>query len=339
MRSNGPSDLKDRRNRFGHYKNDDFPFHLYPSSKEAWYYLRLPTSEEQVNSSWTIGAALPALSSYAPTFPPPYLDLWNVPYPFAADLGVDTKSGSLNTFVESPRHIRAGEDIILKNVLSFDVKVWNPYWVPCDGAYAPPQYVDLGQDQFNSGGTVYYVDYTKIGTFPSQAGPPSYTLNALPYSGHHPYDGGGTTPPSGAPVGFGFTTKGHYGGVSAAGGGKFVKTVNYTVTYNYAAGSIVPNVATTGQAMPCVFDSWTKNYEMNPDVATETQKVPTWTGTPRRGTGIHNPENGGNPSTNANEWECPPPYEEDLKSIQITIRCFDPDSKNIRQVRVVHHFP
>lgn len=37
-------------------------------------------------------------------------------------------------------------------------------------------------------------------------------------------------------------------------------------------------------------------------------------------------------------WECPPPYDAELRGIEITIRCFDPKSGNIRQVRVVKHF-
>ncbi|MDR1485120.1 MAG: prepilin-type N-terminal cleavage/methylation domain-containing protein [Planctomycetaceae bacterium] len=36
-------------------------------------------------------------------------------------------------------------------------------------------------------------------------------------------------------------------------------------------------------------------------------------------------------------WECPPPYDAELRGIEITIRCFDPKSGNIRQVRVVKH--
>jgi hypothetical protein len=36
-------------------------------------------------------------------------------------------------------------------------------------------------------------------------------------------------------------------------------------------------------------------------------------------------------------WENPPPYDEVLRGVEITIRCFDPKSGNIRQVRIVKH--
>jgi hypothetical protein len=36
-------------------------------------------------------------------------------------------------------------------------------------------------------------------------------------------------------------------------------------------------------------------------------------------------------------WESPPPYDELLRGVEITIRCFDPKSGNIRQVRIVKH--
>jgi hypothetical protein len=36
-------------------------------------------------------------------------------------------------------------------------------------------------------------------------------------------------------------------------------------------------------------------------------------------------------------WESPPPYDEVLRGVEITIRCFDPKSGNIRQVRIVKH--
>ena len=206
--------LARRARRFGHdgIGNDDdhvstntFPYPLYNGQYEGWRYLRMPTVEESDYWSgkgtqyWKTASTVPL----APTNTNP--DLWNQPYFFSTDL-LDKTSGSLKECLEGSRNPRAGEDVVLTNVLSFDVKIWDP---------RSKNFVDIG-----------------IGT-------PGSTI--------------------------------------WAGLGRHSET------------------------LPRTWDSWTREYE--------------------------------------NESNAYPPYcNEALQGVQITIRCFDPASKIVRQVTVVRKF-
>ena len=100
-----------------------FPFPLYDSRPEysGWRYLRVPTLEETIHEDWTESQwKTTPINGNLEANP----DLWEQPH-FFPDLQ-DRWSGSLKEFVDNPRHPRAGEDVVLTNVLSFDVKVWCP---------------------------------------------------------------------------------------------------------------------------------------------------------------------------------------------------------------------
>ncbi|MDR0608801.1 MAG: hypothetical protein LBG58_01700 [Planctomycetaceae bacterium] len=323
--ANSMSDLVRRENRFAHTITN-FPFPLYNSANEAWYYLRMPTLEETVSASW------PPLRQYtAPTniTSVPYWDFWQNPNGLKREDTVDPTtnwqldptSGSLANFVTTPRQSRAGEDIVLKNVISFDVKVWNPYWVPCvvnqaDAAasasstdpllWAPPQYVDLGQDRFilkNASGADVpcFVNYLQ-------------DLNNVP---------------AGIPtnIGYGFTLKGRYNTTTA---NRRTVSSNPSESWHKAErlslGGTNDNRIWNNANFPmlCFFDSWTTQYE---DEVGTAQSVVTGS------------KSDSYVSTDPTTWRCPPPYSEDLKSIQITIRCFERQSGHIKQVRVVQNFP
>ena len=134
----------DRKNRLLHTfdENDsnliasptnEFPFPLYDLRPKyaGWRYLRLPTLEETIHINWTAPQWKTIEIPRDPTELHP--DLWEQPH-FFPNLQ-DKKSGSLTDYISSPRHVRAGEDVVLTNVLSFDVKVW------CSTAR---DFVDLG---------------------------------------------------------------------------------------------------------------------------------------------------------------------------------------------------
>ncbi len=300
--------LKFRENRFGHYANlatkrDEFPYPLYRDTFENWYYLRMPTLEETTHNDWSVAGQLPVPNITAPTTAP-YWDLWNNPNHWANShrtLGQFNATGSLNAYVaddpddntKKRPHIRAGEDVVLTNVISFDVKVWNPVSVPLvGGGEAPPQYVNLGQSQFlDENGVLRDVDYA--------------------------------TDPT---ANFGFCTTGKYGGRErfTFGANGDDEPVTNTSALN-AAGR---------QLMPCVYDSWTIEYESHPDRYKATTGAPDEARTGYGLAGLH----ADFPRTDSANWECPPPYDEELESIEITIRCFEPRSKLIRQVRIVQSF-
>jgi prepilin-type N-terminal cleavage/methylation domain-containing protein len=322
IKANTMQELARRENRFAHV-GTSFPFPLYPNGNEAWYFLRMPTLEETVHSTWNVGQQLPSLGELndlkmngdsIPTTP--YWDFWENPNGLSStNWNLDTKSGSLSDYV-TPRNPRAGEDIVLKNVISFDVKVWNPYWVPCYDIYktplpdvpgatvsdvswkwAPPQYVDLGQDQF------YLQD------------PDTQEWNWYPVN----YLQNVNTLITGIPTadqGYGFTLKGRYNTSTNNRRTVADATDKWHKAERLNLDGTNSNELWTGSPMPCVFDSWTFQYQ-SPHISDAAY--------------VAHPND---PTT----WRCPPPYTEDLQSIQITIRCFEPQSGNIKQVRVVQSF-
>ncbi len=385
VKANTLADLSRRENRFGHWTQhrfngsnqydpttslNPFPHPMYytrtlydpppspppphgkvnattgNSSTEPWYFLRMPTLEECAHSSWQAGLPLSkanvvdtqwtddttflTLYSYftAPitTIPVnPYRDFWDKPNDWPC---LDPVKGTLTTPALGGNRI--AEDVIMTNVISFDVKVWNPYWTPLTGAtatstnnWAPPQYIDLGQDQMIN--------------------PMTNTMADVNYS----YADWNVT--NGLTVGgindrFGFCSKGKYAGGETLG----------TVT---TPPTVITNQTWIGMGkvlMPCVYDTWTLDYERKPYSAmTNSGGAIHYT---RTGAGVDseanptdpaptdpndsNPPNplAGTPPDQWFEWECPPPYTTPLKGIEITIRCFDPRSKNIKQIRIVKDF-
>ena len=126
-------DLARRARRFGHdglannHLPSAFPYLLYAPPHEGWYYLRMPTLEETDYWSrknipfWkTETVTNPGIPNVPEVENP---DLWNQPY-FFPNLQ-DRKSGSLKASIESSRIDRAGDDVVLTNVLSFNVQVWD----------------------------------------------------------------------------------------------------------------------------------------------------------------------------------------------------------------------
>ena len=195
--ANTMEDLARREQRFGHDgPANPYPHPLYDGTSQRWYYLRMPTLEETLSSGWDANNWRNETNDLP--LPTDHPDLWDQPY-FFPDLQ-DRKSGSLKKYVDTPRHHRAGEDVVLTNVLSFDIKVWDS---------TTKEFVDLGTP----------------GT--------QWAVSNQPELGN-------------------------------------------------------------------VWDSWTREYQGEP-----------------------------NPS---------PPFTEGLEAIQVTIRCFDPASRIIKQITVVHQF-
>ncbi|GHT23909.1 hypothetical protein FACS189419_08430 [Planctomycetales bacterium] len=222
------SDLSDRNKRYGHY--GIFPGSSYAyanfsnDSLDRLYWLRLPVIEETLNDAWH------ADNTWAATYIPPAtpVDLWKTRYPGG---GLDPKTGSLSVFAANPRNVRTGEDIVMTNVISFDIKIWDK---------DQQQYVDIIDDgierETDSSDTLDYVDYT----------------------------------------------------------------------------------------LPNVFDSWTEKYQIEFASAPGTAGA-AFNDTDRLKTDIKN-------------WKYPPPYVKELKGLQITLRCFDPESRSVKQITVIHSF-
>ena len=135
-------DLVQRENRTLHKTyaqpvespTNQFPFPLYDHRPQYrhWYYLRMPLLEETLHPTWQATARQwKTVGSVGQRTDNP--DLWEQPYFYPNNQ--NRLSGALNEFVSSPRHHRAGEDVVLTNVLSFDIQFW---------CHVTMDFVDLG---------------------------------------------------------------------------------------------------------------------------------------------------------------------------------------------------
>ncbi|MDR2170936.1 MAG: prepilin-type N-terminal cleavage/methylation domain-containing protein [Planctomycetaceae bacterium] len=395
------SHLARRENRFAYRYValtglTNFPFPHNPIYRE----LRLPTMAELNN----FVVPDPAVNPPYPDDPnPPYLttiDLWNNPnYAAHAVNSAHDITANGNGWIGSGT--RAGEDVVLTNVISFDIKVWNP---------SANAFVDLGNGSANTfdsqgrySGRPLSTDIPTIpdNLFPVSALTPHQNLieENLRYEGlvntvyfDENEDNTGTRS---------YDENDKLYKVDKASPPNTIPLSNLRVDNAPAYVSQDLPLTTllisrwSGPPMPRVFDTWTMAYEnelhdggsvtgfsnatepttdvhrqinspSHPysltrfELVTFDQEVHPTDGTKNKWKYKHS-LNTLPPPVNAPiaeqyfdsyrhkgtgtfinngsgaYWECPPPYDGQLKGIEITIRCFDPKSGNIRQVRVVKH--
>lgn len=175
------------------------------------------------------------------------------------------------TGAASDGQIRDGEDVILSNVIAFDVKVFDPQATITGGSGVRGEYVNLG----GAGG-------------PAAVGTPF--------------------PPAGVS---GFSTSG-------------IRVANNATL---ASGTL---------RLP-TYDTWSTHYESNG--LNEDQDPPSGSPLVDEGT------NGDDDSSPADgladdpaERETSPPYPVALRGVEIALRCYDPQSRQVRQVTVRHTF-
>lgn len=258
-------DLTKPENRYAHRIGDptspiSFPFH--PHRLAGWQALGLPTLAENASAgavaTWLTKGILPPAPLTARAEPLHRWDYWNNPYPFAE---LDPQTGLLTNL----GLYRESEDLVLTNVLAFDVKIWDPTAVT--GA---------------------------VGTAAVRPGDPGFHLAS-----------------------------------TALARGAYVDLA-------YAPGATNPSVF-AGYPLPktqlnnlAVYDTWSNHYEKD-----GIDQDGVWgadTGTD----GFDNNNNG--LVDEFDEWEAPPPYPAPCRGIQVIIRVFEPDSRQIRQVTVVQDF-
>lgn len=173
---------------------------------------------------------------------------------------------------------RQGEDVVLSNVLSFDVRVFDPL--------AP---INVADSIAASPGDPGYANGAPSGTFGCYAD--------IGWAGTGPFAFGSVFPPSGS----GFQTT----GIRVAG-------------------------PPANLAVPRTYDTWSTFYDSN--------------GVDEDGDGtIDEGVNGFDDDGNglvddAAEQETSPPYPVALRGIEIRIRCYEPSSRQVRQVTVRHTF-
>ena len=131
--ANSLGDLTRPERRFAYNPDPTFPGP--PCTVQGWDQLGFPTLCECSSNGWTAGQPLPSPN----VSPRNKFDAWYNPNPWA---GVDPATGHLYYNPGSPQPgQRVSEDVILTNVIGFDVKVWDP------GANnGLGMYVDLGDN-------------------------------------------------------------------------------------------------------------------------------------------------------------------------------------------------
>ena len=232
----------------------------------------------------------------------PFIDYWNEPNVWSQQ---DVDSGDLRFALYPNKPTATGnspagaaveqlytQDVVLTNVISFDVKVWEP---------SMNRYVDLGQDDTvaNSGGLLRVISSNLMDEADLTADASSFAR-----FGRYKYNANNLIGYSSA-----LTTNANLGAV-----------LNYPF-------------------MPAVFDTWTEEYEkehMGKEYSDEAHlndtNAPVYTNVSRRnGYSISEiPTDGVIPSSSLPDY--PPPYDAQMKGIQVEIRVFDPVSRSIRNV-------
>jgi prepilin-type N-terminal cleavage/methylation domain-containing protein len=202
------------------------------------------------------------------------------PYPFpnhqlpSANPTREVLPPSIDGFIFDSMSARAGEDVILTNVLAFDVRVFDP-----GAAVTIP------------GGTAL------------SPGDPGYTGAPLA-SGAYVDLGHGATANSLLPAGMTPWFAGNGQSVAGTGG--------------------------SAATLPRTYDTWTLAYETNG----------------RDEDGVFGPDqsinglddNGDGVIDDPGEFETRPPYPYPLRGIEVRIRCYEPSSRQVRQVTVRHTF-
>lgn len=312
---NSLADLTKRENRMYHAPAHAvgqfvFRFPFMSQNTQAWQVLGLPTLGETSNLNWMIsqwnayGAingpelpdisltqdTIPDLNDLAPVPTTGQLDFWNEPFPYSE---LNPITGNLTAY-EGPR---AGEDVILNNVIGFDVKVWDPD--------APV--ISIGTTVLKPGDSGYRTVYAA---------------------------GGWTLVSNGAFVDLGYGTTVPFPGI-------------------HTSFSDNPNPKSGFTTGTFVYDTWSTHYEhdgidQNMSIDPNFEDAG-YNGLDDDGDGLVDDvididfDGSGSidlgvGTNELSELDTLPPYPVQLEAIQIKIRVFEPDSRKVREVTIVHRF-
>jgi type II secretory pathway pseudopilin PulG len=263
-------------------------------------------------------------------------DLWRNPYPLdQQDYTQAPRTGALYAFSSAYQpsqdvnvnfSTRYADDVLLTNVLSFDVKAWDPTaptiqttqtfgGIP-PGTYMPgdPGYVEIFSAWANSG----------VSTL-QQYLQPSASVSNTP----GPYGGFGFVVAQGA-----YVDLNYLGPVIA----QYLTTSPPTMaqTLSQVSSFAGPGVAqfgttfSTGSGLTMAYDTGCFDYENDGIDQNQDGIIDNYTN------GID--DNGIGGVDDATELEASMPYPVALKGIQIKIRVFEPDSRQIREVTITQDF-
>jgi len=281
LAANTLGDLTRRECRFAH------PIDAFPFDARRWGQLGLPTLRECSSPPWDLSNPIVPTSGdftdlLAQLMSPNRVDFWsNVPSSHLQDYLWINLWKNQSTFrwksnarpfeppAASDDGSRIAEDVILNNVIGFDVKLYDPGVFGGTGGY-----VDLGYSNVTYGSS-----------------PPSGSPGSLFYHLGVP----GVSPPAPAP------------GLDA----------------------------TTASAR--VYDTGSSHYETEGRFAREITSSPRNDSLAGRGVNGFDDTNSG-VVDGPNDLIAPPPYPVPLRGVQVKIRVFEPDSRQVREVTVVQDF-
>lgn len=290
LAANTLADLTKRECRFAHAYRLPGGDDVFPYDVRRWGQLRLPTLRECSSPNWVAGMV-------PPTSPTRWvgLDLWAMPQVVRIDDAGNRAdlwpAAQVNprtlTMTAYDNNLRVAEDVILENVIGFDVRVWDP---------DAPVTVDTGTGEVFQPGDWGY----------GMGGQQQVSLGAYVDLGYMPAD---TDPNAPTPS----TVFSRMGDPRSKVGG------------------------TNPLLQSRVYDTWSAHYE-NDGVRENSLNMAS--GNPLPGDAMVNgfDDDGNGLVDDDAEADAPPPYPAPLKGIQVKIRVFEPDSKQVREVTIVHEF-
>ncbi len=298
--ANSLGDLTKRECRFAHRVHGKMTF---PFDMRRWGQLGLPTLRECSSPrwfAWQSPAEVPRVS------PKPWIDLWNDPHPWHDDprFPVDKVTGTLIGF-EGPR---VAEDVILNNVIGFDVKAWDPGApVLLDSKNTPEQEDDVVV----------------------APGDPSYPANPARLSS------GWSVLSYGAYVDLGYAPR--YNAPQGAPQPAF-----HVPNYDYAAPGPRSSLPRVYDTWSFHYEQDWQDENGNGKLDQGEHGDQYLDGVGDLGTNGFDDDQPGQPGygivDDPGEMETSPPYPVPLRGIQIKIRVFESDSNEIREVTVVQDF-
>jgi len=337
LAANSLGDLTKRENRFGHQ-----PF-AFPHDARFWGRLGMPLIQETAHTQWpfpdlngggfrdpdspiytgvkmiipdgTNGLTTPPRGpTAAPSSETRIVDLannvdgnddgtfdaWFTPHPWDE---TDQETGTLKDYIDLTLPNRAGEDVVLQNVLAFDVKIWDPGApVVDDGSGNAIEPGDPGYASRRNGGNPKvlsygaYVDLNYMGRWaPGEIN--TYESNAL--------------------------------ASSSIPGPRFHRNGDSRSRLAGTPPKIALNLV-DNERVACVYDTWSTHYERDGFDQDQDGTID------EASNGFDDNDAGG--VDDESEYEAPPPYPHPARGIRVTIRVFEPDSREIREVVVEQEF-
>ncbi|MGE0607411.1 MAG: type II secretion system protein J [Pirellulales bacterium] len=280
------------------------------------YYGYAPYTQLELSGSipecWADFAALTPRSTID------YYDAWQAPFPWTQ---TDRITGNL---LEYNNGTRIAEDVILTNVIGFDVKVWDPYAPIMSDATTNVVYMPGDAD--------YVAAVNGAGSTHALTGFGAYVdLNYMRANGDGDGDGLPDWPAALAGTNAALSL------FRGAGGPFPFNDITVSGLRGCPPGTAIP--------VGAVYDTGSTSYERD-GIDQDLDNV-----TDEYTDGYDNPVASGGPLTNnlptglgnngiddVSEQEAPPPYPTRLSGVQIKVRIFEPESQQVREVTLTHGF-